>query len=102
MRKSRIFIKNTLILSITALFMRVLSVYFNVYLSDKLGSEGLGLFTLTLSIYGLAATLATSAINLTATRMVADASGSAKYSDISRAMRKCIAYSLCFGVGAIG
>ena len=98
MRKSRIFIKNTLILSITALFMRVLSVYFNVYLSDKLGSEGLGLFTLTLSIYGLAATLATSAINLTATRMVADASGSAKYSDINHAMKKCIAYSLFFGL----
>ena len=100
MRKSRIFIKNTLILSITALFMRVLSVYFNVYLSDKLGSEGLGLFTLTLSIYGLAMTLATSAINLTSTRMVADASGGAKYGDVNHAMRKCIAYSLFFGVGA--
>ncbi len=101
MRKSRIFIKNTLILSITALFMRVLSVYFNVYLSDKLGSEGLGLFTLTLSIYGLASTLATSAINLTATRMVADASGGAKYSDVNHAMKKCIAYSLFFGVGSM-
>ena len=101
MRKSVIFIKNTLILSITALFMRVLSVYFNVYLSDKLGSEGLGLFTLTLSVYGLATTLATSAINLTATRMVADATGSAKYSDVKHAMRRCIAYSLFFGIGSM-
>ena len=81
--------------------MRVLSVYFNVYLSDKLGSEGLGLFTLTLSVYGLATTLATSAINLTATRMVADATGSAKYSDVKHAMRKCIAYSLFFGIGSM-
>ncbi len=100
-RRSQIFIKNTLILSITALFMRVMSVYFNVYLSNKLGNEGLGLFTLTLSVYGLATTFATSAINLTATRMVADASGSAKYSDIRRAMRKCVVYALCFGVGSM-
>lgn len=99
MRRSHIFIKNTLILSITALVMRVLSVYFNVYLSDKLGSEGLGLFTLTFSVYGLAVTFATSAINLTATRMVADAEGSANYSDVCRAMRKCLAYSAFFGFG---
>ncbi len=101
LRRSRIFIKNTLILSLTALFMRVMSVYFNVYLSDKLGGEGLGLFTLTLSIYGLAVTFATSAINLTATRMVADAMGAATYSDVRRAMRKCVAYCLIFGVGSM-
>ncbi len=101
LRRSRIFIKNTLMLSLTALFMRVMSVYFNVYLADKLGSEGLGLFTLTLSIYGLATTFATSAINLTATRMVADATGAAKYSDVRLAMKKCVAYSLFFGVGSM-
>ena len=101
MRRSHVFIKNTLILALTALFMRVLSVYFNVYLSDKLGDEGLGIFTLTFSVYGLATTFATSAINLTATRMVADAEGSATYSDVSLAMRKCIAYCLFFGVGSM-
>lgn len=100
LRRSEIFIKNTLILSITALFMRVMGVYFNVYLSDKLGAEGLGLFTLTLSIYGLATTFATSAINLTATRMVADALGSAKLCDIGHAMKKCTAYALFFGFGS--
>lgn len=100
-RRSHVFIKNTLILALTALFMRILSVYFNVYLSDKLGNEGLGIFTLTFSVYGLATTFATSAINLTATRMVADAEGSASYSDVSLAMRKCIAYCLFFGIGSM-
>ena len=101
MRRSQLFIKNTLILSLTALIMRVMGVYFNDYLSDKLGSEGLGLFTLTMSVYGLAVTFATSAINLTATRMVADATGSAKYSDVRIAMRKCVKYSLFFGIGSM-
>ncbi len=100
LRRSEIFIKNTLILSITALLMRVMGVYFNVYLSDKLGTEGLGLFTLTLSVYGLATTFATSAINLTVTRMVADASGSAKLCDIGHAMKKATAYALFFGFGS--
>ncbi len=96
-----VFIKNTLILAISALLLRVVGVYFNVYLSDKLGNEGLGILTLTFSVYGLATTFATSAINLTATRMVADAEGSASYSDVKIAMRKCIAYCLFFGLGTM-
>ncbi len=101
MRKSTVFIKNTLILSITALFMRVLGVYFNVYLSEKLGSEGLGLFTLTMSVYGFASTFATSAVNLTATRMVADAMGEGKYSDIRASMKQIFAYALFFSLTAM-
>ena len=102
MRRGRRFFRNALALSITAIVMRCVSVSFNVYLSDKLGADGIGLYTLVMSVYGFGVTLATSGIHLAATRMVAEALGdsSAGAGAVRAAMRQCLGYSVCFGTGA--
>ncbi len=108
MAKIKIFLKNTLLLTLTALLMRSVGVYFNVYLTDRLGSDGMGLFTLTGSVYGLAVTLATSAVTLAATRLVSEAMGEStdgqaqESGRILAAMKACIGYSLFFGLLAGG
>lgn len=62
----------TVILTLTSFFMKTVAVWFNVYLSDLVGSFGIGIFQLILSIYALSKTLAYGGMNLAATRLCID------------------------------
>ena len=53
--------------------MRTVSVAFNVYVSGKVGAEGMGLLTLVSSVYSFAVTFATSGINIAVVRLVSSA-----------------------------
>lgn len=70
--KKVLFIKNAAILTATALILRVAGIFFKVFLADKLGSEGVGLYHLVFSVYVLAATFATSGICTAVTRLITD------------------------------
>ncbi len=96
--RAKTFIYNSLLLTLSAVLMRAVGVAYNVYISNRVGAEVMGLYSLVTNIWGFALTLATSGINLAATRCVAEA-GDNK-SEIRAAMRKCIVYSLSFGIGA--
>lgn len=99
MQKRRFFV-NAVILTSTSILMNSVSVSFSVYISNKIGAAGVGLFQLIMSLYGFSVTLATSGINLAATRLVTDELASGKNNAAAAAMRKCITYSLFFGVFA--
>ncbi len=100
MKKDRLrgFAGNVALLTLTALIMRAASLYFNVYLKNKLGEDGVGLFSLIMSVYSFAVTFATAGISLLATRLVSEAIGRGRPAEIKTAMRKCFGYSLFFGV----
>ncbi|MBQ2676228.1 MAG: polysaccharide biosynthesis protein [Clostridia bacterium] len=70
--KKSLFIKNTLILTITALILRFIGMVFRVYMSNKIGAEGMGLYQLIFSVYILAATFATSGVSTAVTRLITD------------------------------
>ena len=70
--KKVLFIKNALILTATSLLLRLFGVIFRIWLSAKIGSEGIGLYQIIFSFYMLAATFATSGIYTAVTRLVAD------------------------------
>ncbi len=91
------FIKNAIILTCTSLIMRGIAVAFNVYISNKIGAEAIGLYSLLSSVYGFALTLATSGIALAVTRMVAEAMGKENDRLIRASMEKCLGYALFFG-----
>ncbi len=40
MSRLKLFLFNTVILTFTSLFMSLISMFFNVYVANKLGSEG--------------------------------------------------------------
>ncbi len=67
------FLKNAAILTLTSLALRVVGMFFRVYLAGKIGSEGMGLYQLIFSVYMLAATFATTGICTAVTRLIADA-----------------------------
>lgn len=98
MTRLKKFIANGTLMTVVALALRGLSVGFNAYISQKIGAEALGLYTLLGTVYGFALTLALSGINLTTTRLVSDAIGEKSYQKMRISMRKCIAYSLFFGI----
>ena len=99
---------NALLLSCGALIMRTVAVSFNVYVSSKIGSEAMGLLTLTSGIYGFAITFATSGINIAVVRLV---SSSLPYENtdyfdtrsnicVKRIMKNALFYCLIFSVTA--
>lgn len=100
MKRARVFFFNAVLLTATSLIMRTVGVSFNVYISNKIGTAGMGLFTLVMSVYSLAVTFATSGINLAATRMTAEALGKDLHGEVRAAMKRCLTYCLCFGVTA--
>jgi stage V sporulation protein B len=96
----RRFFGNVLLLTSVSLLMRTVSVSFNVYLSNRVGAEALGLFSLLSSVYGFAVTLATSGINLATTRLIAESEGAPCGCPPSAILRCCVRYSLGFGLSA--
>ena len=95
--KTRKFFINGVTLTLSALAMRLVGVIFNVYISNRAGSEAMGLYSLLGSVYALAITVACAGINLGTTRLVSDALGLGDTRLARRAVKKsllvCIASS---------
>lgn len=94
------FVKSALLLGAVSVFMRTVSVVFNAYIASRIGAEGMGLFSLIMSVYVFAVTLAGSGINLAVTRLVTESIAQNCDSGIVNAVKKCVLYALCFGGGA--
>lgn len=97
MKRLKQYLCNALLLTVTTLFMRGVALAFNVFISNKVGAEALGLFSLISSVYGFALTFATSGISLATTRMVAEALGHDDNDLAIASMRRCFSYSVFFG-----
>ncbi len=91
--KTRVFFLNALSLTAAALIMRAVSVIFNIYVSNRAGSEAMGLFSLLGSVYGFSMTVAMAGINLGTTRLVSDALGLGDALLARRAVRRAL--SVC-------
>lgn len=98
MNRLKKFIYNATLLTATSLIMRGVALAFNVWISNKIGAEALGLFSLISSVYGFALTLATSGIALAVTRMVAEALGHDDDALVRSSMKRCLCYALFFGL----
>ena len=98
------FVVSASYLACVSILLRAVSVSFNAYVSTKVGAEGMGLFSLVMSVYSFAVTLACSGINLASTRLTAKILSSANAENIRsesrKLMRSCAAYSLFFGTAA--
>ena len=57
---------------VSGILLRVLAIYFNVYISNRIGTEMLGVFQLIMSVYLFGITLANFGINLSSTRVVSE------------------------------
>ena len=92
------FLKNAMILTVTSLLLRTVGIFFRVYLSNKIGAEGMGLYQLIISIYVLASTFATSGISTGVTRLIAEEAGRGTRRSIRRILRRAMFVSVLIGM----
>ena len=86
-------LKDSFIIGATGLSLNLVGLWFNIYLSGTLGTEGIGLFQLIASAYMLA-----TGINLSVTRVVAEALSLPETRETAtRRFRKCLAVSAALG-----
>ena len=97
MTNKKQFLKSGCMLAAVALLMRGVSLAFNAYITERVGAEGMGLLSLTMSVYGFAVTLATAGISLAVTTLVASALGKREGSRARRVLRAAVLYALAFG-----
>ena len=98
--RARSLIYNSLLLSLAAIIMRAVGVSFSVWISNRVGAEVMGLYSLCIGVWGFALTLATSGVNLATTLTVAEAlrNGEESGGGTARAaLRRALAYAVFFG-----
>lgn len=91
MRKT-VFIKNAAIMTACSVILRLLGIVFKVWVASLVGSEGMGLYSLVLSVYFLFSAFAASGICTAATRLCANNLSLGK--DYRPVMKKCFFLTL--------
>ena len=90
--KKRVFFLNAVLLTASALLLRTMNISYRVYLTSKIGAEGMGLYQLVFSVFVLAITLSTSGISLAVTRLVSEAIADHQPQMIRSGVRKCLLF----------
>ncbi len=97
MNRMKRLVFNTALLTSVSLLIRVIGMGLQVYLVSKIGSAGIGLFTLVLSVGSLAATFAISGIRFTSTRLISEELGVGNSGSVSATVTRCCTYATIFG-----
>ena len=92
---------NTALLTGAALVMCCIGMVWQVWLVSRIGSAGIGLFTLVLSVGSLAATFAISGIRFTSTRLISEELGVGNAGGVAASVTRCCAYALFFGLSSM-
>lgn len=97
MKLIKTFLINGIILTTTSLILRCIGMFFNSYISQKIGSEALGLYGLLMSIYGFAITISLSGIHLATTKIISEEIAIGNTCNIKKVMRKALILSILTG-----
>ena len=98
MKRTKKFLINGSILTITNVVMRSISMIFGIYISNRIGSEAVGIFDLVMSVYMLAITIATSGLNLACITIVSKEFAKGSFSNGFKAVRSCNIFALLLGI----
>lgn len=83
----------------TSLLLRLFGIVFRIFISNRVGAEGMGLYQLVFSVYILGATFATGGLITAVTCLVAQRLTAQDSRGVRRLMR--LSMLLCLGVGGI-
>lgn len=96
-KKLKAFLINSLIVTISSIIFRVLAIFFNRYITEKIGKEMLGVFQLVMSVYLFGITLGTFGINFAVTRLVAEELAIGNPEGVRKIAKRCIGLSFICG-----
>lgn len=97
---NRKFFQNAMLLTGTGLVLRAAGLLLRVLLANLLGEEGMGLYSLTFTVYNLFITLAQSGVAVAVTRLVAQYLAIRRPGLAKGALRGCLKWALILGCGA--
>ena len=100
MENKKRFLYNGIMLTAVGIAMRTVALFFNAFVTQRIGAEGMGLYTIVMTVYGFAVTFATSGISLTVTRLVASAKGEGREEDTRAILVGAVVYALMFSIAA--
>ena len=100
MRALKIFVFNTFILLLSSIILQIITTFFNIYISNTIGEEAVGVFSLVMSVYVFGITLASAGINIASTRIVAEELACKNEVGAKTAAKRCLFFSLIFGISA--
>lgn len=93
MKKNNI-ITGALLLSSSIIIVRLLGFIFRIYLSNKLGAEGMGVYSLIMSVYSLCITIGTSGLGLAVSTLVAQHISLGNFANAKKSFNRACFYAL--------
>ncbi len=84
-------------MTVTSLVLRTLGIVFRIFISNRVGAEGMGLYQLVFAVYVLGTTFAAAGIVTAVTRLVAEHLARGSAANAIRVMRLSVA--ICIGIG---
>lgn len=90
--------KNAVIMTITAILLRGIGIFFRIFLSNRIGAEGMGLYQLIFSIYVLGSTFASAGISTAVARLITDELVCGTARSVKKILRRSIILSVLIGV----
>ena len=91
MKRIKKFFINTIILVFSSVLLRLIAMFFNIYITNKIGEEALGVFQLIMSVYLFAITFAS-------TKIIAEELAIGNKTSIKKITSKCIFISFVTGI----
>ncbi len=95
----RTFVKNTAVMTACSLLLRLCGILFRIFISNRVGAEGMGLYQLVFSVYILGTTFATSGLTTAVTRLAAGQLAQRNRPGVGRLLR--LSTLCCLLVGGI-
>lgn len=97
MKKPSKFIMDALVLTIFGIVIRIIATVFNVYLSNKIGTEAIGVYQLLMSVYLFCINIAVAGMGLTTIKLVSKEEALGNQAKISKIVQKVLIYSGTMG-----
>ena len=91
------FITGALWLTLTGVVLRLVGMVYRVYITSKLGEEGMGLYQLILSVYTLGSAFASAGVSIAVTRLVSAALVQGGRAGVQKIMRFALGWSMTLG-----
>lgn len=93
------FLAGGILLSLVSLLIRSVGVFFNAFITTRVGAAATGLYQLVLSVYSPALTLATAGVNLAASRLTAEELGKGRRGYPRAVLFRCLLYAATVSTG---
>lgn len=97
-KKVKTFLINSFIVTASSIIFRVFAIFFNSYITQKIGKEMLGVFHLVMSVYLFGITLGTFGINFAVTRLVSEELAIGNKEGIQKITKRSLLFSFLCGI----